>query len=155
LPSPSSSSHRTPRRAYRIGRSKSGLGLFALKPFKKGDFIAYYRGRRILNKVADELDTKYMFELNSRWTLDGSSRRNVARYINHSCRPNAETDVKKLKVIITAKKSIEPGEEITYNYGRDYFDFFIKPHGCRCVACKRNVARVRSPRKNAPKKKKS
>lgn len=146
MPSPSSSS----RRSYRVGRAKCGLGLFALKPFKKGDFIAYYRGRRIANKVADELDTKYMFELNSRWTIDGSSRGNTARYINHSCRPNAETDVKKGKVIITAKKTIEAGDEITYNYGKDYFDYFIKPHGCRCAACKTKVSRIRS----RPKKKK-
>jgi hypothetical protein len=27
------------------------------------------------------------YELNSRWTLDGSSRRNVARYANHSTGP--------------------------------------------------------------------
>ncbi len=139
---PSSSS--TPRRGFRVGRSKSGLGLFATKPFEKDDFIAYYWGRRIPNKVADELDTKYMFELNSRWTIDGSNRRNVARYINHSCRPNAETDVKKGKVIVTAKKRIQPGDEITYNYGRDYFDVFIKPHGCRCMACKTKTSRVRS-----------
>lgn len=142
------------RRRYRVGRSRSGLGLFATRPFEKGDFIAFYKGRRILNKVADELDNKYMFELNSRWTIDGASRSNVARYINHSCRPNAETDVKKHKVIITAKKKIEPDEEITYNYGRDYFDYFIKPHGCRCVACKVKVARVRSrSKKSRPRKK--
>ena len=150
MPSPSSSS----RRGYRVGRAKTGLGLFALKRFEKGDFIAYYRGRRIPNDVADVLDNKYMFELNSRWTLDGSHRRNLARYINHSCRPNAESDVKRLKVIITAKKKIEPGEEITYNYGRDYFDYFIKPNGCRCAACKIKVSRVRSSAKKQRRKKK-
>ena len=77
-----------------------------------------------------------MFEINSRWTIDGSSRRNVARYINHSCKPNAESDVKGHKVIITAIKNIYPGDEITYSYGRDYFDTFIKDKGCRCMACK-------------------
>ena len=98
------------RRWFRVGRSKAGLGLFALKPIKKGSFIGYYRGRLISNKEADERGTKYLFEINSRWTIDGSSRANIARYINHSCRPNAETDVKKHKIIITAIKNIQPGD---------------------------------------------
>ena len=123
------------RRPFRVGRSKSGLGLFATKPIKKGAFIIKYWGRRLPNKVADELETKYLFELNSRFTIDGSSRRNVARYINHSCRPNAETDVVKGEVIITAYKNIPTGDEITYDYGKDYFNTFIKPHGCRCARC--------------------
>ena len=99
-----------------------------------------------------------MFEVNSRWTIDGSSRRNVARYINHSCRPNAETDVKRHKIIISATRTIHPGDEITYNYGRDYFDTFIKPHGCRCMAChqkaavKRSAARKRAKRRRSRKR---
>ena len=89
-------------RRLRVGRSKTGLGLFALKPIRRGDFIAYYTGRLIPNRQADELWTKYLFEVNNRWTLDGSTRSNIARYINHSCKPNAETDVKGHKVIVTA-----------------------------------------------------
>jgi uncharacterized protein len=123
------------RRPFRVGRSKTGLGLFATKLIKRGAFIIEYRGRRIGNKEADELETKYMFELNKRWTIDGSPRRNIARYINHACKPNAETDVVKGKILITALKTIHPGDEITYHYGRGYFDTFIKPLGCRCPAC--------------------
>jgi SET domain-containing protein len=142
----------TSRRRFRVGRSRSGLGLFAVKPFKRGDFIAYYTGRLISNKEADELWTKYLFEVNNRWTIDGSTRRNVARYINHSCKPNAETDVKKHKIIITATKGIQPGEEITYNYGRNYFNAFIKPHGCRCLACKAKRALERAEARRANKR---
>ena len=101
------------RRLFRVGRAKTGLGLFAAAPIKKRQFIAKYWGRRIATKIADEFDNKYMFELNSRWTIDGSNRRNVARYINHSCRPNAEADVVKGKIIIRAMRSIQPGAEIT------------------------------------------
>jgi uncharacterized protein len=137
------------RRRFRVGRSKSGLGLFAVKPFKKGDFITYYTGRLITTKEADELWTKYLFEVNSRWTIDGSTRRNVARYINHSCRPNAETDIKKHKIIISAIKGIYPGDEITYNYGRDYFNAFIKEHGCRCAACRKKAAAERAEARRA------
>jgi uncharacterized protein len=135
------------RRRFRVGRSKAGLGLFAVKPIKKGEFIAYYNGRIISNAEADRLWTKYLFELNSRWTVDGSSRRNTARYINHSCRPNAETDVKKHKIIITAIKNIQPGDEITYNYGRAYFNAFIKPVGCVCTACREKRLEARRERR--------
>src|SRR6267142_5964636 len=85
-----------PRHPFRVGRSRTGLGLFATEPIKKRTIIVEYKGRRITNAEADRLETlnsRYMYELNSRWTVDGSSRSNVARYANHSCRPNAESDV--------------------------------------------------------------
>ena len=135
------------RRPFRVGRAAAGFGLFATKTIKRGSFITYYSGRKLRNAVADQLTTKYLFEINSRWTIDGSSRRNLARYINHSCRPNADADVKKHKIIITAIRTIHPGDEITYNYGRTYFNVFIKPDGCKCAACHHKRMVVRSPRK--------
>jgi SET domain-containing protein len=141
----------SPRRPYRVGRSKTGLGLFATKLIRRGTFIIRYSGRKLPNKIADQLDTKYLFEVNARWTVDGSGRNNVARYINHSCKPNAETDVKKHKILISAIRTIYPGDEITYNYGRDYFTAFIKDKGCRCLAChqKRMVLRSEARKRNA------
>jgi len=121
----------------RVGRSKSGLGLFATGSFKKGEFIAQYWGRKLTEAQADAVDNKYLFELNSKWTIDGATRRNTARYINHSCRPNGKIDITGGKILIRAKRKIEPGEEITYNYGKNYFKAFIKPHGCRCAHCKK------------------
>src|ERR1043166_4131403 len=103
------------RHPYRLGRSRTGLGLFATKPIEKGAFIIKYWGRRISNKEADENENKYLFEISSRWTIDGSTRRNIARYINHSCRPNAESDVVKGEILISAIKTIAPGDEITYD----------------------------------------
>ncbi len=135
------------RRPFRVGRSKTGLGLFATKLIRRGTFIVHYTGRKLPNKIADELDTKYLFEINNRWTIDGSTRRNVARYINHSCKPNAEADVKKHKVLITSIRTIHPGDEITYNYGRDYFNAFIKDRGCRCMACRQERMVIRSSRR--------
>jgi SET domain-containing protein len=126
------------KKPYRVGRSRTGLGLFATEPIEKGTFIVEYSGRRLNNVQAEAMEdknSKYLYEINSRWTIDGSSRRNIGRYANHSCRPNAESDRRKGKVFIRATKAIKPGEEITYDYGRDYFNFFIKPHGCKCVKC--------------------
>src|SRR5262249_5850511 len=126
------------RRLFRVGRSKTGLGLFATKFTRRGTVIVRYTGRKLRNAVADQLDTKYLFEINSRWTIDGSSRSNIARYINHSCRPNAETDIKKHKILISAIKSIHPGDEITYNYGRDYFNASINETHCQPPPCHHN-----------------
>jgi uncharacterized protein len=135
------------RRPFRVGRAKTGFGLFATEEIKKGSFITYYKGRKLPNAVADELSTKYLFELNGRWTIDGSNRRNLARYINHSCKPNSDADVKKHRIIISAIRTIHPGDEITYNYGRSYFNVFIKPDGCKCAACDQKRMVLRSPRK--------
>ncbi len=81
---------------YRVGRSRTGLGLFATKPIKKGTKIIRYFGPLLDSKKKkdDAIENKYLFELNDRWTIDGSVRKNVARYINHACKPNAESDVK-------------------------------------------------------------
>jgi uncharacterized protein len=136
----------SPSRHLRIGRSKAGLGLFARVPIKKGQFIVRYSGRKISTEATDNLDTRYLFEINNRWTIDGSSRRNRARYINHSCRPNAEAYFVKHVIKIRAIKNIKPGDEITYHYGRNYFDAFIKDAGCRCLACGRKSAKIRSRR---------
>jgi SET domain-containing protein len=132
------SSHKSSCRPYRVGRSATGLGLFATAPIEKGAFIVEYTGRRITNARAKRLEalgSRYMYEINSRWTVDGSSRRNMGRYANHSCRPNAESDVVKGKVILRARKKIKPGDEITYDYGREYFEIFLKPAGCKCDKC--------------------
>jgi uncharacterized protein len=137
-----------PTKPYRVGRSKTGLGLFATKPIKKGEKIIRYFGPILDSKKKDEdaIENKYLFELTNRWTIDGSVRENVARYINHSCKPNAESDVKprKRKVFIRAIKNIEPGEEINYDYGTDYFKAYLKPIGCKCEACERKRAKKRA-----------
>ena len=133
---------------YRVGRSRTGLGLFATKPIKKGDKIIRYFGPILDSKKKDEdeIENKYLFELTNRWTIDGSIRENIARYINHSCRPNAESDVRprKRKVFIRAIKNIEPGDEINYDYGTDYFKAYLKPIGCKCDSCERKRKKQRA-----------
>jgi SET domain-containing protein len=121
---------------YRVGRSATGLGLFATDVIAKGTFIIEYVGPRITTEeVQRRRNTRYLFEVNSRWTIDGSPRWNTARYINHSCRPNAEAKVSRGRIRIQATRRIKPGEEITYNYGKSYFETFIKPIGCKCLSC--------------------
>ena len=138
----------SPKKPYRIGRSRTGLGLFATKPIKKGTKIIRYFGPLLdsRKKKDDAIENKYLFELNGRWTIDGSVRENIARYINHACKPNAESDVspRKRKVVIRAIKNIEPGEEINYDYGTDYFKAYLKPIGCKCDACEKKRKKKRA-----------
>ena len=153
------------RKSFRVGKSKTGLGLFATRPIAKGEFIVRYRGPKLTNEEADrraDRGNKYLYEINSRWTIDGKSRRNVARYANHSCRPNAESDVLRgHKIIIRSIKKIQPGEEITYDYGKDYFNLILKPIGCRCDKCvakrrlERAEQRAKAKRKRAREAKKA
>ena len=130
-------------RIFRIGRSRTGLGLFAVRPIKRGVYIATYRGRRVSAEEAERREARgasYMFELNKRVVIDGSPRWNVARYINHSCRPNAEPIGRNGGIVIVALRRIEPDEEITYDYGKEYYDYFLRNGGCRCAGCRVRAA---------------
>lgn len=137
-----------PNKPYRIGRSRTGLGLFATKPIKKGTKIIRYVGRLLdcTKEKDDAVENKYLFQITSRWTIDGSMRSNIARYINHSCKPNAESDVRKIKrrVDIRAIKDIAPGEEINYDYGTEYFKEYLKPIGCKCDSCEKKRKKLRA-----------
>jgi uncharacterized protein len=144
-----------PPRSFRVGRALTGLGLFATKPIKRRATIATYRGRRMTPEEADRLEargSRYMFQVNKRVTIDGSSRWNVARYINHSCRPNAEPIGRNGGIVIVALRRIEPGEEITYDYGKEYLEYFLEEGGCRCDACRRKRAARRRKQRAARKR---
>src|ERR1700733_13954685 len=128
-----------PARPVRVGRSATGLGLFATKAIARRAPIVSYRGRRIPTAEAHERErrfgAKYMFELNRTWTIDGSARRNLRRYGNPNCRPNAGSVVSKGRMRFVALRPITAGEEITIDYGEEYLALFFKKSGCRCAAC--------------------
>jgi uncharacterized protein len=124
-----------------VRRSQTGLGLFAVRGFKRGAFVIEYTGKLLPNDAADRIGGKYLFRVDSRWTIDGSGRQNLSRYINHSCRPNCVAYTRGRKVKIYSRRRIEPGEELTYHYGKEYFDAYIRPRGCLCSACSRPLPR--------------
>ena len=124
---------------FRVGRSQTGLGLFATRKIGKGERIVEYRGRRIPTRLAQELDrrraNKYLFEIDRRWTIDGKARSNVARYVNHACKPNAEAELVRGRMLFVARKRIRSGEEITIDYGEEHMRLYFRD-GCRCAACR-------------------
>lgn len=118
-----------------VKRSSAGLGLFAGEDIPKGTCIIEYKGRQIKGQEEYTSTSKYLFGVNDRMTIDGRDRSNTARYINHSCRANCEPETYKRRVFIFAKRNIKTGEELTYDYGKEYWDDHIKPLGCRCEKC--------------------
>jgi uncharacterized protein len=132
------------RRPFRIGRSFTGLGLFAARLIKRREKIAEYKGRRVSAEEAGRRErrgNRYLYEINSRVTIDGKARSNLARYANHSCNPNSEAYIYGGRVFIRALRKIKPEEEITLHYGNDYLKYIIGRSRCRCSRCRRRKAR--------------
>ena len=125
---------------YKIKKSNiDNKGLYATKNIKSGKVVINYKGKLITKKETDtnpKFDNDkaiYLFNLNSRYDLDGDFKYNDARLINHSCNPNCEVEGKGLKLWITAIKDIKKGEELSYDYGFGY-DEDYKQFVCRCGA---------------------
>ena len=109
-----------------------GNGVFAIAPIKKGEFVIEYKGKRRTHAEVDRDDAgdvdsghTFLFTLNDDYVIDANVDGNIARWINHSCKPNCESEIEenakgkshKDKVFIHALRDIKPGEELTYNYG--------------------------------------
>jgi SET domain-containing protein len=125
---------------YKIKKSNiDNRGVYAAKNIKAGKIIIYYKGK-IITKKETEKNPKYdndkaiyLFNLNSRYDLDGDFEYNDARLINHTCSPNCEVAGKGLKLWIFALRDIKKGEELSYDYGFG-FDEDFKQFPCKCRA---------------------
>jgi uncharacterized protein len=143
----------------RVGRSRTGKGVFAREDIPKGACIVEYVGTPVSEGDKSRDRGKYLFYVSKKKTIDGNVRRNRARYINHSCRPNCEATGPNGRVFIMARRRIKEGEELTYDYGKEYFEQFIEPNGCRCAKCQppaeprgANGSRASRPRAASPKR---
>jgi len=112
-----------------------GLGLYADEPIAEDTCIIEYTGRVISKEEEEKSRSRYLFTVNRNTTIDGSLRSNIARYINHSCAPNAEAVIHKNRIYIFALRDIEVGESIAYDYGKEYFDEYLSNGRCRCNSC--------------------
>lgn len=120
---------------YAIRRTATGLGLFALESIPADKKIIEYIGPVMTIEEANKKGGKYLLSIDDKYVIDGTPRSNMARYINHSCRPNAKAYTTGVRVWIWSLRAIRVGEEITYNYGKEYFEEHIKPKGCKCRKC--------------------
>lgn len=133
---------RLSKHEVRVKRGLAGLGLVAVTAIPKGEYVIEYTGELIKDEEADRRGGKYLFQLGNGKTVDGKGRANIARYINHECKPNCETDVIGNRIFITTVKPIAAGEELSYDYGEEYFNEYIKPFGCRCASCAKKRAKL-------------
>ena len=116
-------------------KTLAGLGLKTNDDIKRDSFVIEYYGDLMDADDAYKKAGKYLFEINTKWVVNGAPRYNIARYINHSCRPNCRTDIRGKKIFVYAKRNIKAGEELNYDYGKEYFNDFIKSNGCKCSKC--------------------
>jgi uncharacterized protein len=125
---------RPSRYHFAVKRSLAGLGLFATSLIKRGQFVIEYWGTIITDEEAEKKGGKYLFNIaDTTYTIDGTTRANLARYINHSCKPNCEAIQDGKRIFIHAIRTIKPGDELTYDYGKEYFEEFIgSGKNCRC-----------------------
>lgn len=125
----------TGKYALVVRRSRTGRGLFTADPIGKGRCIVEYTGRALSEAEMYASKSKYLFAISQTKTIDGWEKTNIARYINHSCRPNCEIAISRGRIYVMAKRPIMPGEELLYDYDTEYFDAHIKPKGCMCSKC--------------------
>jgi hypothetical protein len=115
-----------------------GLGGFAWVDLRKGRRIIEYIGPKISKaKGQDEINkgNAYMFTLDDEYDIDGSVPWNPARFLNHSCAPNCESDIVRGRIWIYARRCINAGEELTYNYGHGSGGFGERPCNCGAATC--------------------
>ncbi|CAN6857951.1 unnamed protein product [Brassica oleracea] len=121
-------------------------GLVALEPIDAEDFVIEYVGELIRSSISEirehqyekmGIGSSYLFRLDDGYVIDATKRGGIARFINHSCEPNCYTKIisvdGKKKIFIYAKRHIDAGEEISYNYKFPLEDNKIP---CNCKAQK-------------------
>ncbi|KAG0078734.1 histone methyltransferase set1, partial [Podila epicladia] len=104
-------------------------GLFAMEKVDANDMVIEYIGEVIRQKVADHrekryermgIGSSYLFRVDDDTVIDATKMGNIARFINHCCTPNCNAKIITVdgqkKIVIYAKRDIEEGEEITYDY---------------------------------------
>ena len=110
----------------KITRKRSkvhGSGVFALESINKNKRIIDYAGELVRNDQVAAREERYLadgciwvFRINRRWSRDAGVGGNVARFINHACRPNCWFEIAGRTIWIRASRRIRVGEELTYDY---------------------------------------
>jgi|DewCreStandDraft_4_1066084.scaffolds.fasta_scaffold00013_164 SET domain-containing protein len=117
-----------------------GIGGFARRDIPAGTRILEYVGEKITKEESARrcaANNVYIFCLNDQFDLDGNVPWNLARFLNHSCQPNCETELDEAegRIWILALRDIRAGEELTFNYGYDLTEYRDYPCNCGAPNC--------------------
>ena len=101
----------------------SGWGVYAGQPIEEDAYIVEYKGELVSQPEAWRREQRYLprqrswiFTIDTRWARDAAFGGNIARYVNHACRPNCYVDIEGRHIWIRASRKIRKGEELSYNY---------------------------------------
>ncbi len=136
-----------------------GYGVFATRRIRKGTTVVEYLGERLSHAKADARyedkdpndNHTFLFTVDARTVIDAAVDGNEARFINHGCDPNCESDIRQRRVFIAAIRTIQPGEELSYDYSiqRDSDDAPDVDiiYACRCGAAGCRGSMLEPPKK--------
>jgi SET domain-containing protein len=162
--------HRRRTPLFEVRHSRiHGYGVFAARRIRKGTAVIEYLGERVSHARADaRYENKdpsdnhtFLFTVDARTVIDAGVNGNEARYINHGCDPNCESTIMDRRIFIEAIRTIQPGEELSYDYQiqRDNADSpnVDEIYACRCGAenCRGSMLEAKKARKSGPVRKKS
>jgi hypothetical protein len=139
-----------------------GYGVFAARRIRKGAIVIEYLGDRVTHAQADaryadkspDDNHTFLFTVDARTVIDAGVDGNEARFINHACDPNCESTIEKKRVFIRAIRTIQPGEELSYDYQiqRDSDDApnVDEVYACRCGAKQCRGSMLAAPKRRKP-----
>ena len=93
----------------------------------RGEAITCAEGRR----RAASLQRIMIVEISARTAIDASKSTDPMSFTNHSCQANARLAIIAGRIEFYSLRGIEPGEEITVNYGETHHEGKLR---CRCGA---------------------
>jgi len=104
----------------------SGWGGYAGQDIAEDTKIIEYKGELVSQSEAWRREQGYLkreriwiFTINGSWARDAAYGGNIARYVNHACKPNCYSDIIGHTIWIIAGRAIKKGEELTYDYNTD------------------------------------
>jgi SET domain-containing protein len=136
-----------------------GFGVFAARRIRKGTMVIEYLGDRVTHAQADaryedkdpDDNHTFLFTVDAKTVIDAGVNGNEARYINHGCDPNCESTTVNKRIFIAAIRTIQPGEELSYDYQiqRDSDDApnVDEVYACRCGALNCRGSMLEAPKK--------
>lgn len=154
-----------PSQDYFVIRNSSiqGRGAFAVRRIRKGTRIIEYTGERITTEEADarydddavDRPHTFLFTVDKHTVIDGAIHGNEAKYINHSCDPNCEAVDDEGRIFVEALRTIQPGDELTYDYHLHrpgpFRKKWMKQYACHCGAANCRGTMLKLPKKKRKK----